>query len=397
MRIVFLVDWFSEKMGYAENCMPKALAAMGHDVHVVTSTAQVYATSEFYREVYEPYLGPPYVEPQTVTLDGFTLHRLPINKDKGELHIEGLRKALCDLRPQIVQTYDVLGYTTTTAVLAKPFLGFKLFTANHVVASVFPLFDTFSHKDWRYRLRYRCLTTLKGKVISLFTSKCYPATVDAADIAMHFWGVPKRKIRIDTLGVDTSLFHPVCCETDESERAKIRKKLGVNCEDILCVYTGRFTEGKNPLRLAEAIGQLRAEEKPFKAIFLGSGIQEAEIKGHDGVITHPFVSFKELSSFYRAADIGVWPQQESTSMLDAAACGLPIVVSDRVKAVERVDGNGLMYKEGCTADLARTLKQLESPIIRSDFGRCGVEKTQKISWNHIAKQRFEDYVNSLGL
>ena len=57
MKIVILSSWFSERMGYIENCLPKALALLGHEVHVVSSTAQVYFNSPDYKEVYEPFLG----------------------------------------------------------------------------------------------------------------------------------------------------------------------------------------------------------------------------------------------------------------------------------------------------------------------------------------------------
>ena len=397
MRIVFLVDWFSEKMGYAENCMPKALASLGHEVHVVTSTAQVYSTEKFYPQVYEPYLGPPFVEPEVRPLDGFTLHRLPLDRrKKGGLHIAGLRRKLFDLRPEVVQTYDVLGPTTVTAAWAKPFLGYSLFTGNHMVASVFPLYHSYAAKPWNFRLGYWLGTTLKGAVLHAFVAKCYPATVDAADIAVRFWGVPRRKMRIDILGVDTDLFRPPASPADGESRRDLRRKLGAGDDELLCVYTGRFTAGKNPLRLAQAIALLRKGGRPFRAVFLGSGPQEKDILACEGCAVHPFVAFRDLPPFFRAADIGVWPQQESTSMLDAAACGLPIVVSSRVQAVERVDGNGLRYEEGSTEDLARALRELEAKELRLRFGACGAQKAESISWLSLARRRAEDYEASRG-
>jgi len=61
MRIVVVADWFSEKMGYSENCLPKALASLGHEVHLVTTEAQVYYNQPTYRATYEPFIGPPIV------------------------------------------------------------------------------------------------------------------------------------------------------------------------------------------------------------------------------------------------------------------------------------------------------------------------------------------------
>ena len=45
--------------------------------------------------------------------------------------------------------------------------------------------------------------------------------------------------------------------------------------------------------------------------------------------TEAIVPVRKLGGFFRAADIGVWPTQESTSMLDAAACALPALRASR--------------------------------------------------------------------
>ena len=58
MKIAVITSWFSESMGYSENFFPKALAALGHDVHVISSTAQVYFNSPMYEKTYRKHLGP---------------------------------------------------------------------------------------------------------------------------------------------------------------------------------------------------------------------------------------------------------------------------------------------------------------------------------------------------
>ncbi len=77
MKIVILSNWFSERMGYIENCLPKALAKQGHEVHVISSTAQVYYNSPDYKNVYEPFLGKNIQEVGVKQVDGYTLHRIP--------------------------------------------------------------------------------------------------------------------------------------------------------------------------------------------------------------------------------------------------------------------------------------------------------------------------------
>ena len=58
-----------------------------------------------------------------------------------------------------------------------------------------------------------------------------------------------------------------------------------------------------------------------------------------------FMDFSKLAAYYRASEIGVWTGNESTSQLDAAACAIPIIISDAVIYREHVDGNGLVFRQ----------------------------------------------------
>jgi glycosyltransferase involved in cell wall biosynthesis len=226
--------------------------------------------------------------------------------------------------------------------------------------------------------------------------KCYGATRDCAEIAGRFFGVPRRKIDVCELGVDTGLFHPCRRDADQLERAAFRDRRGVADEELLCIYTGRLSEEKNPLLLARAVERLRGAGEPFRGLFVGNGVQAEAIAAAAGCEVHPFVPVRELGGFFRGADIGVWPTQESTSMLDAAACGLPIVVNDTLQAVERVEGNGLRYRLNDLDDLVRALRELRDPARRRGLGEAGARKmAEKFSWDVIARRRLRDYEAAL--
>jgi len=176
----------------------------------------------------------------------------------------------------------------------------------------------------------------------------------------------------------------------------MRKELGHKESDIICIYTGRFSEGKNPLCLAKAIDELVNRGEPYKAIFFGDGNQENEIKKNKGCIVFPFVKFDDLPQFYRIADIGVWPRQESTSVLDATACGLPVIISDKVQATERKEGNGITYNENSVEDMVRALLSLKDKDYRKKLGDLGIYKIKtRMSWEVNAKHRLEDYKKAL--
>jgi glycosyltransferase involved in cell wall biosynthesis len=261
-----------------------------------------------------------------------------------------------------------------------------------MVASVFPLFQK-GKSGWLNRALFFLTRTIPGKLVNFVTTRSYPATIDALDIAVNYYGISRSKVRLAPLGVDTDFFCPLPENNDAGQiKSERRSELKLHQDHILCIYTGRFTTGKNPLLLAKAIDSLVSNGEPFEALFMGNGEQADEIKKCKGCVVHDFVPYHELPDYYTIADIGVWPKQESTSMIDAAACGLPIVISNKVQAEERVEGNGLTYLENDTEDLANVILKLKDKNLRNKLSKAGILKTKEnFSWDKIAKVRVEDY------
>lgn len=395
MRIVFLSPWFSEKMGYTENMFPKAMAKLGAEVHLVSSNAQINFHHPNYDALYKSLLGPRVVDCGVKEIDGYMLHRLPYYETKNPYvgpGIKNLYEHLVELQPDIIQTFEIGLETTYEGARYSTDLGCKFFTECHIHASVFRKNGKKGLKDFARNMRNAL--SKKLSLINKATSLCYPIAEDAAEIAMEYYRVPGKKIRIQSLGVDTDLFFPAKDEGQISERRRIREKFGFNDSDIVCVYTGRFTKDKNPQCLAQAIDKLANAGQPFKGLFVGSGSKEdiAFIQQMKGCIVENFVPANQLPSYYWAADIGVWPREESTSQLDAAACGLPLVLSNQIKVLERVEGNGFLYQEGDADDLAAQLLKLKDTSLRNQMGEIGVRKIMdNFSWDIIASARMKDY------
>jgi len=391
MKIVIVSDWLAEKMGYSENLLPKALAKLGPEVHLVTSDLQPPFPN--YKETYEPFLGPR-IQPLGVKrLNGFTVHRLPHRWQRHNIYINGLHHKLADLRPDIVQCFTLPSFCTYQSAFSKLRLGYKLFLEEHTHRSVLP-----DPTLLRRRIIYGVYRVVVGKFISAVNERCYPIAPDAAEIVTQYYGYDPRKVQICSLGVDTDSFSPPVSPEQLQTRQALREKLGFKAADIVCLYSGRFTHDKDPQCLARAIDLLQEHAPQYKGLFIGNGTPDelAEIKACKGCIVHPFVEWWQLPDYYRAADIGVWPRQESTSQLDAAATGLPIILSDQIRVRERVEGNGLLYKQGDSAHLAQQLLTLCDTATRQQMGEHGVQKIKaQFSWDHIAQQRLEDYKAAL--
>jgi glycosyltransferase involved in cell wall biosynthesis len=396
MKIAIVNHWHTEGMGYSDNLLPKALAKLGHEVHVVVGNANYYYYEPRYKEVYEPVLGPAIVGCGVKEVDGYTLHRLPFYHYcpfKSKIHrfeefgILNLYMYLKRLQPDIIQTLAINTIVSYHSAHYVKHFNKKLFTECHIHESVY------NPHDKRFRLIYNNINPFL-RYINKHTVICYPIAPDVANIVSKYYKVPKEKQKIQSLGVDTDIFHPITDNDTKAVINELRKDLGVDQNDIVCIYTGRLSDDKKPKLLADAIEELQAKNKKFKGLFVGSGKSEdiEYIKSKKGCIFVPFVPAKELPKFYWAADIGIWPREESTSQIDAMACGLPLILSDQISVLERVNGNGLLYREGDVEDLANKIVKLEEKAVRLKMAKVGIERAMnELSWMAIAKERVNDY------
>lgn len=394
LKIVVVSAFYSEGMGYSENCLSRALAKLGHEVHVLTSTYNVYGNEqELYDETYAEFLGPRITDIGVRTVDGYTVHRMKTRLVGGYVHIEGLNAKVRKLDPDVVHSLELGSVQTMVLALQKPFSKFRLFTETHQQMSVMRPYMRDPKGDPLKRLQYRLTRTLPIGLAAFAVDKCYAVTPDCGEVAMRFFGAPESKVVYLSLGADSETFHPVENDAESGERASLRASLGYGPDDIVCVYTGRFTKDKNPLVLADAIERLSTIDGRYKGLFIGNGAQKGEIEKRANCRAVPFMTHATLAAHYRAADIGVWPREESMSMIDAASSGVPLVVSNRIGEPARVEGNGRMYEENDPVALSEALQGLADPILRKKLGDHGRHKVlQGFNWTKFAETIEEDFM-----
>lgn len=394
MRIVFVSGFYSEGMGYSENCLPKALAALGHDVHVVTSNLNVYGNSTDYHKTYASFLGPADQGVGKFKVDRYTVHRLPSRSVFGYVYITKLYGKIKELSPEIVQSTEIASFQTFLLAIIKPLFKFRLYAETHQHMSVLKPYLKNTKGHLAKRLIYKLTRTLPSYLASNVVEKCYAIAPDCVEVAHKYYGVRRAKIQLQPLGTDTDLFRPAISDLEIEQRTNKRNELGYSDDNIVCIYTGRFSEDKNPLLLAKAIERLASKNLSFYGLFIGDGPQSDDIKNCSNVTVLPFMKYKDLADYYRLADIAVWPTQESMSMLDAASCGLPLIVSDRIGEGERINGNGKAYNEGDMIDLSNVILSFLNLTDRSIYGQHGRAKmVNSYSWIKIATEIEKDYLN----
>jgi glycosyltransferase involved in cell wall biosynthesis len=396
VKVVVVSTFYSEGMGYSENCLPKAMAARGHDVTVVTSNWNVYGNTSDYERTYRAFLGPADQGTGQFQSDGYTVQRLPSRMVGAYVLLKGLTAAVRALRPAVVHSTEIASLQTFQLAAVWPVSGFRLFTETHQHLSVVQPYLKHRGGPIVRKVVYRMTRTLPTFLSSLAVERCYAISPDCMYVARTFYGVPGRKLKLQSLGTDTARFRPAATAEERAVRAEMRRRLGYSEDDIVCLYTGRLSHEKNPLVLAKAVDVLSEGKPPFRSLFIGEGSQKDAIAACAHAQIVPFMKHAELADFYRLADIAVWPRLESMSMLDAAASGLPLIVSAEMGESERVAGNGRVYRENSVEDLVSALASLASASERGTLGAAGRAKMiRRFSWDAIAQSIESDYL-SLG-
>lgn len=404
LKIALIVKWHSEKVGYAPNCLSRAFVEQGHEVHIFTTKYQTYFSHPNYKEIYEKYLGPNILSEGEFKDGDVFVHRLPSWKFGNIIWINSIWKTLKKVQPDIVQSFDINEPHTVKLALFSRFFKYKLFTANHFILISFRLLGGWKKLDFKKRWYIRLMFRIPGMIIRGVSKKCYAVTKDAKKLATLFFAFKPQQVEVSTLGVDTKLYHPISSD-DIQIRKNIRERLNFADDEIVCVFSGKITEEKSPMVLAEAIQLLRAQHKKYSALFIGSGELINQVKEFPNCTVLNFVPSQELADYYRASDIAVWPRSVTTSILDAAACALPVVISDQVFAYTTYLQNDVEYQHqpnilaakyltNNAQDLSSELLKLEDGSLRSRIGNIVQQRVElNSSWKAIAQKRLNDYLS----
>ncbi len=171
------------------------------------------------------------------------------------------------------------------------------------------------------------------------------------------------------------------------------------CEDGYIAFLGRIdihTKGLDTL-----VKAMHSLEVPLKVGGDGKDRSAfvAMIKGKSNVRWLGALTGRSKTAFLEGMEFLVLPSRfegQGIVVLEAAACGKPVIVSDVPGLRYAVDaGFGVSFKTGDAKDLKDKIEFLRAdPSLRREMGRKAREYAIKFTWDRIAEQ-YEDFILSV--
>jgi glycosyltransferase involved in cell wall biosynthesis len=148
------------------------------------------------------------------------------------------------------------------------------------------------------------------------------------DLARRLQAVcpPRGRLEVIDMGVDTDVFRPGAQDV-------AAHSFGPEPSRPLVVQVANLIERKNPRRLADAVGLLRERRGGGELWIAGAGPLEAELAAIPHVRLLGAMQPEAVARALRAADVAAYVtlrEGYGLGALEAVACGVPLVVSDRI-------------------------------------------------------------------
>ncbi len=223
------------------------------------------------------------------------------------------------------ERFDVLHSHNPPAALTALVVS-KIFRTPHLLTM---------HGPWA-GVRMNPLTRLLGRLIEGFCIHLADrVTCDSRALMeemIRTYNVRSEKFAYIPNAVDISIFRPV-------NKKKAREKLGLKTGSKIVLYTGRFVREKGLPTLLDAAKKITAGRGDVSLLLVGGGFDEHLVKNWlrenpeqaKKIAVIPYINYEMMPFVYNACDVFVLPslaEGMSRSVMEAMACGLPVVATN---------------------------------------------------------------------
>ncbi len=248
-------------------------------------------------------------------------------------------------------------------------------------------FPELSSADWRRKRQDRIRQTVARADLVLSYSE-----QGAVALGEHV-GVPREKVRVVPLGVDTDTFRR---PDDHRLQAVLARHDLAQRPYILLV--GEYSDRKNPHGLLDAFADA-ALDKEWVLVIGGPrdanrealrvhaerlGLDEERVRLPGWVVDEDLPGLLAGAAFYVCASLH---EGFGLPVIEAQACGTPVACSNRAALIETVGDCGLVFDPAQRDDFRAALQKLASDEgLRADLSRRGPARVAAhYTWDHVAR------------
>jgi glycosyltransferase involved in cell wall biosynthesis len=335
--VAILTSMFPPSVGGIQTqtlALARGLAELGTEVHVVTR--------------------PAHGRPAREEVDGVTVHRTGIERGGPAATIAYVALAARVVaglagRVSVLHAHQLLS-PASVALVESGLRGTPFVVTAHASGAVGDV-ASLARQGALGRARLLALRELAGA----FVAVSGPIRDELAGA-----GIPEERIHRIPNGVDTRRFAPATA----TERRRLRRALGLPSSSAIALYTGRLAREKGVDLLLDAWARSASRGPRATLVVVGDGPERAALEGHArqlgiaGDVRFAGAA-EDVASWLRAADAFALPSREeglSVSLLEAMACGLPIVATDVGGTAEAAGAGALVTPAGDVAALGRALR-----------------------------------------
>lgn len=213
----------------------------------------------------------------------------------------------------------------------------------------------------------------------------------------------KKTEKVNGVGYNTDRYFPVSKE----EKAEIRKKLGYSENEKLLIYVAEMNANKNQSMLIRTLKILNDNGGKYRLLIVGADNFNGEyprIAKETGVENSvEFLGHRsDIDALLHASDIAVGSSIREglpVNVMEALACGLPIVLSDNRghRALTVIGVNGYTVNVNDFEEMAEKIDSIANDEkLYSEFSQNAVESVKPYSKENVLSELKEIYCQYTG-
>lgn len=232
---------------------------------------------------------------------------------------------------------------------------------------------------------------------------------DAVEVLQHY-GYQGVYTVMPQLGVDETRFRP-------QDQAELKSKFGIEKDEFIVGFVGRFVEEKGLLTLGEALAGIQNHR--WKWLLLGRGFLQTvlmekavewgikdrmiwvESVPHDEVpnyinLMNVLVLPSETTYKFKTLTAAGWKEQFGHVLIEAMASKVPVIGSDSGEIPNVIGDAGLVFPEGNVGALRGNLLSLmEQPELVNQLAEWGYERAMRQYTNQALARQLLDFYREL--